>query len=120
MVFDDCRRWHDRIFDIWVHFHSAWVGVKYLGWHRSRMAKQVVTRTYRARICNYSQLRDDLDSLGFAASRLWNAARWTAQRVWNACGQIPDATALMAYLNSHERYADLHSQSNSSERLRLS
>ncbi|MGA9400922.1 RNA-guided endonuclease InsQ/TnpB family protein [Haladaptatus sp.] len=76
------------------------------------MAKQVVTRTYRARICNYSQVRNDLDSLGFAASKLWNVGRWTAQRVWDACGQIPDANALMAYLKNHERYADLHSQSS--------
>ena len=76
------------------------------------MAKQVVTRTYHARICNYSQVRNDLDSLGFAASKLWNVGRWTAQRVWDACGQIPDANALMAYLKNHERYADLHSQSS--------
>jgi putative transposase len=76
------------------------------------MANRVVTRTYRARICNYSQVRDDLDSLGFAASKLWNVGRWTAQRVWDACGQIPGANALMAYLKNHERYADLHSQSS--------
>jgi putative transposase len=76
------------------------------------MAKQVVTRTYRARISNYSQVRDDLDSLGFAASKLWNVGRWTAQRVWSECGQIPGANALMAYLKKHERYADLHSQSS--------
>ena len=84
------------------------------------MANQVVTRTYRARICNYSQVRDDLDSLGFAASKLWNVGRWTAQRVWDACGQIPGANALTAYLNTHERYADLHSQSSSFENLRFS
>jgi putative transposase len=76
------------------------------------MANQVVTRTYRARICNYSQVRDDLDALGFAASKLWNVGRWTAQRVWDECGQIPDANSLMAYLKRHERYADLHSQSS--------
>ncbi|UWG47789.1 Transposable element, IS605 OrfB family [Halanaeroarchaeum sp. HSR-CO] len=76
------------------------------------MAKRVVTRTYRARIYNYSQVRDDLDSLGFAASKLWNVGRWTVQRVWDACGQIPDANALMSYLKNHERYADLHSQSS--------
>jgi putative transposase len=76
------------------------------------MAKQVVTRTYRARICNYSQVRDALDSLGFAASKLWNVGRWTVQRVWDECGQIPGANALMAYLKNHERYADLHSQSS--------
>lgn len=76
------------------------------------MANQVVTRTYRARICNYSQVRDDLDLLGFAASKLWNVGRWTIQRVWDACGKIPGANALMAYLKTHERYADLHSQSS--------
>ena len=41
-----------------------------------------------------------------------NVGRWTAQRVWDACGQIPGANALMAYLKNHERYADLHSQSS--------
>ena len=39
------------------------------------MAKEIVTRTYRARICNYSQVRDALDSLGFVASKLWNVLR---------------------------------------------
>ena len=76
------------------------------------MANKVVTRTFRARIRNHSQVRDDLDSLGFAASKLWNVGRWTAQRVWDACGQIPGANALTAYLKKHERYADLHSQSS--------
>jgi putative transposase len=76
------------------------------------MAIRAVTRTYRARIRNHSQVRDDLDSLGFAASKLWNVGRWTAQRVWDACGQIPGANALMSYLKDHERYADLHSQSS--------
>ncbi|WP_101296022.1 hypothetical protein [Halegenticoccus soli] len=33
------------------------------------MAKQVVTQTYTAGICNQRQVRDDLDSLGFAALR---------------------------------------------------
>jgi putative transposase len=76
------------------------------------MAKQVVTRTIRARICNYSQVRDDLDSLGFAAAKLWNVGRWTVQRIWDECGQLPGANALMAYLKTHDRYADLHSQSS--------
>jgi putative transposase len=76
------------------------------------MAKQVVTRTIRARICNYSQVRDDLDALGFAASKLWNVGRWTTQRIWEACGQIPGDSVLKAYLKNHERYADLHSQSS--------
>jgi putative transposase len=76
------------------------------------MAISTVTRTYRARIRNLSQVRSDLDSLGFAASKLWNVARWTAGRVWDACGQIPGTFDLQAYLKKHERYADLHSQSS--------
>ncbi|UOO96621.1 transposase (plasmid) [Halococcus dombrowskii] len=76
------------------------------------MADSMVTRTYRARIRNHSQVRADLDSLGFAAAKLWNVGRWTVQRVWDACGQIPDANALMSYLKGHERYVDLHSQSS--------
>jgi putative transposase len=76
------------------------------------MAISTVTRTYRARIQNHSQVRDDLDSLGFAASKLWNVARWTAGRVWDACGQIPDDGDLKAYLKGSGRYVDLHSQSS--------
>lgn len=39
------------------------------------MTKQVVTRTYRASIRNQRQVCDDLDSLGFAASKLWNVTK---------------------------------------------
>jgi putative transposase len=76
------------------------------------MANRTVTRTIRARIANQSAVRDDLDSLGFAASKLWNVARWTAGRIWNETGHIPGHSELSAYLKSHERYADLHSQSS--------
>jgi putative transposase len=76
------------------------------------MANRVVTRTRRARIRNHSQVHDDLDSLGFAAAKLWNVARWTAGRVWDACGQIPDGDTLASYLKTHERYADLNAQSS--------
>ena len=54
------------------------------------------------------------------ASKLWNVARYTVGRVWDACGQIPSAFDLQKYLKSHERYADLHSQSSSFERRSLS
>jgi len=33
------------------------------------------TRTYVASIRNQQQVQSDLDSLGFAASKLWNIAR---------------------------------------------
>jgi putative transposase len=76
------------------------------------MAKQVVTRTYTASIQNQSRVSDDLDSLGFAASKLWNVGRWTISRVWDETDSIPEHDELTAYLKSHERYDDLHSQSS--------
>ncbi|AUX09041.1 transposase [Halalkaliarchaeum desulfuricum] len=76
------------------------------------MSNQVVTRTFKASICNHSQVREDLDSHGFAASKLWNVGRWTIQRVWDAIGQIPSADDLCSYLKHHDRYGDLHSQSS--------
>jgi putative transposase len=53
------------------------------------MAKQVVKRTIVGSIQNHQQVQDDLDSLGFAASKLWNVARWTSDRIWNKTGLIP-------------------------------
>jgi putative transposase len=76
------------------------------------MADRVVTRTIQASIRNHSQVCDDLDSHGFAASKLWNVGRWTITRVWDAIGHIPDADTLCSYLKTHDRYADLHSQSS--------
>jgi putative transposase len=78
------------------------------------MANQEVRRTIRARITNQSAVRADLDSLGFAASKLWNVARWTAGRIWNGLGYLPDnlGVSLQSYLKDHERYADLYSQSS--------
>ena len=76
------------------------------------MAKQVVTRTYTASIRNQSRVSDDLDALGFAASKLWNVGRWTCSRIWDEIGHIPNHADLTAYLKNHERYDDLHSQSS--------
>ncbi|PSQ31518.1 transposase [Halobacteriales archaeon SW_6_65_46] len=76
------------------------------------MANRTVTRTHVASIRNQRQVRDDLDSLGFAASKLWNVARWTAERIWSETGYIPGHAELSSYLKSHERYADLNAQSS--------
>ena len=76
------------------------------------MANRTVTRTRIASIRNQGQVRDDLDSLGFAASKLWNVARWTAERIWSETGHIPGHAELSSYLKSHERYADLNAQSS--------
>ena len=76
------------------------------------MAIQTVVRTHPTSIRNQRPVRDGLDTLSFAASKLWNVARWTVGRVWDACGQIPDDSVLKSYLKSHERYADLNAQSS--------
>jgi putative transposase len=76
------------------------------------VSNQVVTRTLKASITNHSQVCDGLDSHGFAASKLWNIGRWTISRVWDAIDHIPSADELCSYLKTHERYADLHSQSS--------
>jgi len=41
-----------------------------------------VTRTYVGSIQNQRQVFDGLDSLGDSASKIWNVARWTADRIW--------------------------------------
>lgn len=76
------------------------------------MVNQVVNRTYKASIQNHQQVSDDLDSLGFAASKLWNVGRWTVDRIWDEIGHIPGHIELTAYLKEHEPYDDLHSQSS--------
>jgi putative transposase len=76
------------------------------------MPSEVVTRTFTADIRNQTQARRQLDPLGHSASKLWNVGRHTIQRVWNQAGVIPDEDVLKEYLNSHERYEDLHSQSS--------
>lgn len=76
------------------------------------MVNRAVTRTYVGSIQNHQQVSDDLDSLGFAASKLWNVGRWTCDRVWAEIGHIPSHSELTAYLKSYERYDDLHSQSS--------
>src|SRR5699024_4367057 len=74
----------------WLAGYSTSGMLRYVQLHRLCMAIQSVTRTHRASIRNQRQVRDGLDTLGFAAAKLWNVARWTAGRVWDACGQIPD------------------------------
>lgn len=45
------------------------------------MANRTVTRSHVASIRNEPQVGGALDSLGIAASKLWNVARWTAERI---------------------------------------
>ena len=67
-------------------------------------------RIFGATITNQKQVRDDLDRLGWAASKLWNVGRYYAQEQWDETGEIPDDGELKAELKRHERYTDLHSQ----------
>jgi len=69
-------------------------------------------RTFEATIPNQQQVRDDLDQLGWAASKLWNVGRYYTQEQWDETGEIPDDGELKAELKGHERYTDLHSQSS--------
>ena len=75
------------------------------------MAVQV-TRTYVGHITNQQRVRDDLDALGDAASKLWNVARWTVDRVWDAIGEIPDVGPLKAYIKTRKCWKNLNSQSS--------
>jgi len=71
-----------------------------------------VTRTYVGSIQNQQQVCDGLDSLGDSASKIWNVARWTADRIWNATGEIPDEGVLKSYMNDQSCWKDLNAQSS--------
>jgi putative transposase len=49
------------------------------------------TRTYRAKIVNHQQVRDDLDDCGHSASKLWNVARTHVHEEWEATGPTSSA-----------------------------
>jgi len=67
-----------------------------------------VTRTYVGSIQNQQQVWDGLESLGDSTSKIWNVARWTADRIWNATGEIPDEGVLKAYMKNQSCWKDLN------------
>ena len=71
-----------------------------------------VTRTCVGSIQNHRQICEGLDSLGDSASKVWNVARWTADRIWNATGQIPDEGTLKAYMKNQSCWKDSNAQSS--------
>jgi len=71
-----------------------------------------VTRTYVGYIQNHQQVKSGLDSLGDSASKIWNVARWTADRIWDATGEIPDAGVLKSYMKNQQCWKDLNAQSS--------
>lgn len=60
------------------------------------------TRTYIGSVQNHRQVCDGLDSLGDSATKIWNVARWTAGRIWDTTGEIPDESPLKAYMKSRD------------------
>ncbi len=77
---------------------------------RPEMSRTI--RAFEATITNQRKVRDDLDQLGWAASKLWNVGRYYAQEQWDETGEIPDDGELKAELKGHERHTDLRSQSS--------
>ena len=71
-----------------------------------------VTRTYIGHIQNQSQVQNDLDRLGDAASKIWNVARYTADRVWDAIGEIPDESTLKSYMKTRNCWKNLNAFSS--------
>ncbi len=71
-----------------------------------------VTRTYVGSIQNHRQVKSDLDSLGDSASKIWNVARWTADRVWDATDEIPNESVLKSYMKNQACWKDLNAQSS--------
>jgi len=71
-----------------------------------------VTRTYVGDVQNHQQVQSDLDSLGDAASKIWNVARWTVDRVWEATGEIPDEGTLKAYMKAQHCWKNLNAFSS--------
>ncbi len=71
-----------------------------------------LTRTYVGSIQTHQQVCDGLDSLGDAASKIWNVARWTADRVWDATGELPNEGVLKSYMTNQACWNDLSAQSS--------
>ncbi|MGQ4554668.1 RNA-guided endonuclease TnpB family protein [Halobellus sp. GM3] len=71
-----------------------------------------IHRTYRAKICNHSQVERMLDLHGWSASKLWNVANYHSRQVWEDTGEIPDDSDLKSELKGHDNYKGLHSQSS--------
>ena len=70
------------------------------------------TRTYVGSIQNHQQVCEGLDSLGDSASKIWNVARWTADRIWDATGEIPNGSVLKSYMKNQSCWNDLNAQSS--------
>jgi putative transposase len=73
----------------------------------------VTTRTITAALTNDREgVVRDLDSLARSGSKLWNVARWTAGRIWDHTGEIPDEGPLKSYMTNQPCWKDLNAQSS--------
>jgi putative transposase len=73
----------------------------------------VTTRTITATLTNDRDgVVQDLDSLARSGSKIWNVARWTAGRIWDATGEIPEEGPLKSYMTNQPCWKDLNAQSS--------
>ncbi|AQL44631.1 transposase (plasmid) [Halorientalis sp. IM1011] len=73
----------------------------------------VTTRTITAALANDREgVVRDLDSLARSGSKIWNVARWTAGRIWDETGEIPDEGPLKSYMKNQPCWKDLNAQSS--------
>jgi putative transposase len=73
----------------------------------------VTTRTITAALTNDREsVVCDLDSLARSGSKIWNVARWTAGRIWDETGEIPDEGPLKSYMKNQPCWKDLNAQSS--------
>jgi hypothetical protein len=70
-----------------------------------------VTQTYVGSIQNRREVCDGLNSLGDSASKIWNVARWTADRIWDFACLITNGGTLKAYMKNQPCWKNLNSQS---------
>ncbi|SEP24954.1 putative transposase [Halorientalis persicus] len=77
------------------------------------MVNLVTTRTITAALTNDREgVVRDLDSLARSGSKIWNVARWTADRIWDHTAEIPDEGPLKSYMKNQACWKDLNSQSS--------
>ena len=77
------------------------------------MVNLVTTRTVTAALTNDREgVVHDLDSLARSGSKIWNVARWTAGRIWDHSGEIPDEGPLKSYMKNQDCWKDLNAQSS--------
>jgi putative transposase len=77
------------------------------------MVNLVTTRTITAALTNDRDgVVRDLDSLARSGSKIWNVARWTADRIWDETGEIPEEGPLKSYMKNQACWKDLNAQSS--------